>query len=37
MNKAHWITVDVNKAPKDLLDALIETSFNLTVPKTKRN
>ena len=36
MNKVHWITVDVNKSPKDLLDALIETSFNLTAPKTKR-
>ena len=35
MNKAHWIKVDVNKCPKDLLDALIEASFNLTLTKRK--
>ena len=30
MNKAHWITVKVNQAEKDLLKALIENSYNLT-------
>ena len=35
MNKAHWIKVDVNKCPEDLLDALIEASFNLTLTKRK--
>lgn len=30
MNKKHWIKVDVKKAPKDLLEALIKESFNLT-------
>ena len=30
MNKKHWIKVDVKKAPRDLLDALIRTSFDLT-------
>ncbi len=36
MNKVHWIMIDVNKCPVDLLDALIEASFNLTAPKRKR-
>ena len=35
MNKTHWIMVDVNKSPKDLLDALIKVSFELTVNKRK--
>lgn len=35
MNKAHWINVDADKCPLDLLDALIEASFNLTAPKRK--
>lgn len=35
MNKTHWIMVEVNKSPKDLLDALVEASFNLTAPKRK--
>lgn len=30
MNKKHWIKINVKKAPKDLLDALIKTSFDLT-------
>ena len=36
MNKTHWIMVDVNKSPKDLLDALIKESFELTANKQKR-
>ena len=35
MNKTHWIMVDVNKSPKDLLDALIKESFELTANKRK--
>lgn len=35
MNKTHWILVDVNKSPKDLLDALIKESFELTANKRK--
>lgn len=30
MNKKHWIKVDTTKAPKDILNALIKESFNLT-------
>ncbi len=30
MNKKHWIKIDVNKAPKDLLVNLIKISFDLT-------
>lgn len=30
MNKKHWIKIDVEKSPKDLLEALIKTSFDLT-------
>lgn len=30
MNKKHWIKIDVNKAPKELLVNLIKTSFDLT-------
>ena len=30
MNKTHWITVDVKKAPVNLLLSLIKQSFNLT-------
>lgn len=30
MNKTHWIKVDVKKAPADLLQSLIESSFELT-------
>ncbi len=29
MNKKHWIKVEVNKAPKDLLKNLVINSFNL--------
>ena len=35
MNKTHWIMVDVNKSPKDLLVALIKESFELTANKRK--
>ncbi len=31
MNKKHWIKIDVQQAPKDLLENLIKTSFDLTV------
>lgn len=34
MNKKHWIKIDVEKAPEDILKALIKTSFDLT--QTKR-
>lgn len=30
MNKTHWISVEVDKAPDDLLDSLVKTSFELT-------
>lgn len=30
MNKAHWIKVEVNKSPEDLLQTLINNSFELT-------
>lgn len=30
MNKSHWIKVNVNKTPDDLLYELIKTSFELT-------
>lgn len=33
MNKAHWIKVEVNKSPLDLLDNIIKNSFELTAPK----
>lgn len=33
MNKTHWIKVDVNKAPTDLLENLIKASYDLTTPK----
>lgn len=35
MNKTHWVMVDVNNSPKDLLDALIKESFELTANKRK--
>lgn len=35
MNKAHWIMVDVNNAPQDLLRALIKNSYDLTNTKKK--
>lgn len=35
MNKTHWIMVEVNKSSKDLLDALIKESFELTANKRK--
>lgn len=35
MNKAHWIKIDADKCPLDLLDGLIEASFHLTAPKRK--
>ena len=30
MNKTHWISVEVDKAPNNLLDNLIRISFELT-------
>ena len=33
MNKTHWVKVEVNKSPVDLLDSLIKTSFELTNKK----
>jgi len=30
MNKAHWIKVDINSAPRELLCSLIKESYNLT-------
>lgn len=30
MNKAHWITVDVNSADMEVLEGIIKTSFELT-------
>lgn len=33
MNKAHWNTVEVNKSPKDLLENMIKTSYELTTKK----
>lgn len=36
MNKSHWNTVEVNKAPIDLLDSMIKASFDLTAPKTRK-
>ena len=30
MNKAHWITVDPDKAPKSMLETLIKKSYDLT-------
>lgn len=37
MNKSHWIKVDVNKSPSDLLENLIKASFDLTAPKKRKN
>ena len=37
MNKAHWNKVDVEKAEKDILIGMIETSFDLTKPRKKIN
>lgn len=31
MNKTHWIKVDIENTPKDILMSLIEESFHLTV------
>lgn len=36
MNKAHWITIEVNKSPKDLLQNLINKSFEITAQKSKK-
>lgn len=36
MNKAHWIMVDVNNSPVDLLDDLIKGSFELTAKKNSQ-
>jgi len=33
MNKSRWNRIIVNKAPDDLLDRLILTSYNLTIKK----
>lgn len=33
MNKAHWIKVEVNKCPPDLLKNLIKASYKLTESK----
>ena len=30
MNKKHWIKIDIEKAQKDILKALIKSSFELT-------
>lgn len=31
MNKTHWIKIDIQKAPADLVDKLIQESYNLTL------
>ncbi len=36
MNKKHWCTVEVNKIPPEVLENLINISFNITAPKRKR-
>lgn len=36
MNKAHWVLVEVEKCPIDLLKTLIEKSFELTSKKSKK-
>ena len=36
MNKAHWIKVEVKKAPIDLLKNIIKCSFELTQNKKKK-
>ena len=36
MNKTHWIKVDIEKVPKDLLEDLILASFELTSPGRKK-
>ncbi len=30
MNKTHWVKVDIAEAPLDILEGLIQESFNLT-------
>lgn len=37
MNKTHWIKVEIDKTPLDLLDSLIESSFILTSDKIKKS
>ena len=37
MNKTHWCKVDVNKIEKDVLDAIIKTSYDITAPKRRKN
>ena len=37
MNKTHWCKVDVNKIEKDVLDAIIKTSYYITAPKRRKN
>lgn len=36
MNKKHWCTVEVNKIPPEVLENLINISFNITASKRKR-
>ena len=36
MNKTHWCKVDVNNIERDVLDAIIRKSFDITAPKRKR-
>ena len=36
MNKTHWCKVDVNRIERDVLDAIIRKSFDITAPKRKR-
>lgn len=36
MNKKHWIKVDVNEAPLNILTNLIKCSYKLTLNKSKK-
>ncbi len=36
MNKKHWCTVEVNNIPTEVLENLINISFNITASKRKR-
>ena len=35
MNKKHWVTVEVNNLPKEVLDEIIRISFEVTASKRK--
>ena len=36
MNKTHWCKVNVNNIERDVLDAIIRKSFDITAPKRKK-